>query len=86
MALGTLTRLSDRKVSVPQEISVVGFDDIAMAAMATPSLTTVALPKGESGRAAVDLLLALLDDEEPPVRRLSTELIVRGSTGPRTPD
>lgn len=85
MALGTLTRLSDRKVSVPQEISVVGFDDIAMAAMATPSLTTVALPKGESGRAAVDLLLALLNDEEPPVLRLPTELIVRGSTGPCRP-
>jgi DNA-binding LacI/PurR family transcriptional regulator len=85
MALGILTRLNDRKVSVPQDMSVIGFDDIAMAAMATPSLTTVALPKEEAGRVAVDLLLAVLAEEEAPTRRLPTQLIVRGSTGPRRP-
>lgn len=83
MAMGILTRFNDRKVRVPEEMSVIGFDDISMAAMATPSLTTVALPKEESGRVAVDLLLALLRDQEPPTHRLSTQLIVRGSTGPR---
>ncbi|MGH8889432.1 MAG: substrate-binding domain-containing protein [Acidothermaceae bacterium] len=43
----------------------------------------MALPKEESGRVAVDLLLALLRDQEPPTHRLPTQLIVRGSTGPR---
>lgn len=86
MALGALTRFADRKVRVPEAMSVIGFDDISMAAMATPTLTTVALPKEECGRVAVDLLGAHGRDQEPTTPRLPTQLIVRGSTGPRRRD
>lgn len=85
MAVGVLTRLADRGVAVPEEMSVLGFDDIAMAGMCTPPLTTIAMPKKKSGRAAVDLLLSLLAASDTDVegwRALPTQLIVRSSTAP----
>jgi DNA-binding LacI/PurR family transcriptional regulator len=88
MALGVISRLNDRSVAIPAEMSVVGFDDIAMAAMCTPSLTTVAMPTESAGRAGVDLLLQRLAPGEPGAavasaqRRLPAQLIVRGSTAP----
>jgi LacI family transcriptional regulator len=85
VALGLLHRFAARGVSVPGDLSVLGFDDIALAEMVHPALTTVALPKEQSGRAAVDLLLQLLEqpDRAGAVRReLPTQLLVRGSTGP----
>ncbi|MFI5932084.1 LacI family DNA-binding transcriptional regulator [Actinoplanes sp. NPDC051494] len=85
VALGLLHRFAARGVAVPARISVLGFDDIAFAAMSHPALTTVALPKELAGRAAVDLLLRLISDPGRPgvLRRdLPTQLMVRGSTGP----
>jgi DNA-binding LacI/PurR family transcriptional regulator len=84
MALGVLSRLADRGIGVPDEISVVGFDDIPMAGMATPHLTTVALPLEQSGRVAIELLLEQLahpgsDTHE---QGLPAQLIVRASTAP----
>ena len=85
VALGLLNRFAARGVAVPGELSVLGFDDIALSAMVHPSLTTVAQPKEQAGRAGVDLLLQLLEPPGRPgaVRReLPTHLVVRGSTGP----
>ena len=89
MALGVLSRLADRGVAVPAEVSVVGFDDIPMAAMCAPPLTTVAMPMELSGRAAVELLLERLAEQAAGStangrrqRVLSTQLIVRSSTAP----
>lgn len=84
VALGLLNRFTARGVRVPGDLSVLGFDDIALAAMVHPSLTTVALPKEQAGRAGVDLLLQLLEQpDRPAVRReLPVQLMVRGSTGP----
>jgi LacI family transcriptional regulator len=85
VALGLLNRCAARGISVPGDLSVLGFDDIALAAMVHPSLTTVALPKEQAGRAGVDLLLQLLEQPDRPgaIRReLPTQLMVRGSTGP----
>jgi LacI family transcriptional regulator len=86
MALGVLTRLADRHVAVPRDMSVVGFDNLLYAAVCAPPLTTVAAPLEASGRAAVDLLLARLAsaDEGPGglFRELSTNLIIRATTGP----
>ena len=85
VALGLLNRFTARGVAVPADISVLGFDDIALAAMVHPSLTTVALPKEQSGRAGVDLLLQLLAEPDRLTaarRELPTQLMVRGSTGP----
>jgi DNA-binding LacI/PurR family transcriptional regulator len=84
MAMGVLARLADRGVAVPGEVSVVGFDDIQMAALASPPLTTVSVPTAAAGRAAVDLLLGAIDGDRDGRRAhaLNTELLVRGSTGP----
>lgn len=86
MALGVMSRLADRGVSVPGEMSVVGFDDILMAGMATPPLTTVSMQNERAGRAAVDLLVNLLTvtgAEAGDLRReLECQLIVRASTCP----
>ena len=85
VALGLLHRFAARGVAVPGDVSVLGFDDIPLAAMVHPALTTVALPQGQAGQAGVDLLLHLLDrpDRSGGVRReLPTQLMVRESTGP----
>jgi len=84
MALGVLSRLSNRNIGVPDEISLVGFDDISMAGMATPPLTTVALPMEPAGRAAVELLLEQLSGAAvlPHEQVMGAQLIVRGSTAP----
>ena len=85
MALGVLARLGERGVGVPDEISVVGFDDIRMAAMASPPLTTVAAPAAEAGRAAIELALDPLPARDHGSRRaqtLPTRLRIRASSGP----
>jgi DNA-binding LacI/PurR family transcriptional regulator len=84
MALGLLGRLRDRGVDVPGDISVIGTDDIHMSAVSSPALTTVSLAKEQAGRAAVDLLLSLLEQPEGVRnmrRELPTQLLVRASTG-----
>jgi LacI family transcriptional regulator len=86
MALGVLSRLTDRHVSVPAEMSVVGFDNLLYAAVCAPPLTTVAMPLEAGGRAAVELLLgrvgAAEDSPARVCRELGTNLLVRASTGP----
>ena len=84
MALGVMSRLAARGIAVPGDISVLGFDDIPMAGMATPPLTTVGMQNKRVGRAAVDLLTDLLrvsgvaSGERR--RELDCQLIVRAST------
>ena len=85
MALGVLARLGERGLRVPEEISVVGFDDIRMAEMASPPLTTVAAPAAEAGRAAIELALDPLAARNHGGRRahtLLTRLRIRASSGP----
>jgi DNA-binding LacI/PurR family transcriptional regulator len=82
IALGVMARLGDRGVAVPDDVSVVGFDDIQMAAIASPPLTTVWAPTAAVGEAAVDLLLGPHAGNGRQVRELRTELRVRSSTGP----
>jgi DNA-binding LacI/PurR family transcriptional regulator len=85
IALGVLSRLAERGVAVPDELSVVGFDDIRMAAMASPPLTTVVAPVAEAGRAAIELALDPLVAVEHSGRRaqtLPTRLRIRASSGP----
>jgi LacI family transcriptional regulator len=63
----------------------VGIDDIPTSTMVEPGLTTLAVPKEESGRAAVDLLLTVMNDPQrrtPAVRVMPLELVVRRTTGP----
>jgi len=77
MALGVIAGLTARGISIPGDVSVVGFDDVPMAAMVAPPLTTIGMPTDEAGKAAVAML-----SEEPSRRELFGALVVRHSTGP----
>ncbi|HET9058996.1 MAG TPA: LacI family DNA-binding transcriptional regulator [Acidimicrobiales bacterium] len=85
IALGVLAGLRQTGVEVPGQISVVGVDDIMMAAMSTPALSTVSVAKDEAGAAAVELLLEVLEGERRgPARtlRCPPTFVRRQSTGP----
>jgi len=83
MALGLMYAIKDAGLRVGEDISVVGFDDIKMASSVYPALTTVRQPIAEMGKAAIELLVTLLQGGKPLSlqRELATELIVRDSTG-----
>jgi LacI family transcriptional regulator len=86
VALGALSGLNEHGVSVPDEISVTGFDDIPFARYTTPPLTTVSVPRNELGRQAWRRLWSLLRGEaaEHSVE-FRPRLEVRRSTGPVRP-
>jgi DNA-binding LacI/PurR family transcriptional regulator len=82
-ALGVISRLRERGVAVPDDMSVTGFDDITMARHLTPPLTTVVSPKTQLGHQAWEMMRAALKDEpvtSPPL--IPAELVIRESTGP----
>ena len=88
MAIGAMRALRELGQRVPQDVSVVGFDDIDLAPHVDPPLTTVHQPIRRKGEEAVRLLLTVVerrDHARPEHRRLETRLIVRGSTGPVPP-
>jgi DNA-binding LacI/PurR family transcriptional regulator len=85
MAIGAMRGLRDRRLSVPGDVSVVGFDDIDLAPHVDPALTTVHQPIRRKGEEAVRLLLSVVERRDHATsehRRLETRLIVRASTGP----
>jgi len=84
-AIGAIRALKDAGLSVPGDVSVVGFDDIQSAAYSTPSLTTVRQPLTEMGRRGAQVLLERIADREkefPAEIVMNPELVVRESTGP----
>jgi DNA-binding LacI/PurR family transcriptional regulator len=85
MAMGVITGARERGCSIPTDVSVAGMDDIELAAVTSPPLTTIRVRKEEMGRRAAQLLLHLIHGEalESPVEVLANELIVRGTTGGR---
>ena len=84
MAVAVLQEARARGIRVPEDLSVVGFDDTMVAQIAVPALTTVHQPLEEVGRMAVNLLARIMD--EPPAHpirlEVGTRLVVRDSTGP----
>jgi DNA-binding LacI/PurR family transcriptional regulator len=84
MALGAYQALSERELSVPDDFSVVGFDDLPESRWATPALTTVRQPLSEMAATALRLLVRMMAGEQPEGTRteLSTRLVERASTGP----
>lgn len=83
VALGVLQALTLAGIRVPDDIAIVGYDDIDFAASAAIPLTSVRQPRAEMGKVATDLLLAAIDDPDARVRDivLEPELVVRRSTG-----
>ncbi|ROP64814.1 LacI family transcriptional regulator [Curtobacterium sp. PhB130] len=82
-AIGVLHAAAALGLRVPEDLSVIGFDDVPQASTTTPPLTTVAQPLADLGAAAVEMLLTMLRGEPSPEHvRLSTSLRVRQSTGP----
>ncbi|KAA0073855.1 substrate-binding domain-containing protein [Tardiphaga sp. P9-11] len=83
LAAGTMMECAARGLSVPRDISVVGYGDLDIAAAMNPAITTVRTPAHEMGRLAASTLLTTLAGEDGLKHiELTTELIVRGSTGP----
>lgn len=85
MALGFLHACREAGIRTPEDISVVGFDDIPEAAHFAPPLTTVRQDFAEIGRRAMAMLLALIGGGEGELTRVMPELVVRGSTASASP-
>jgi LacI family transcriptional regulator len=88
MAIGVIRELISLGVRVPQDISVVGFDNIFAAELVTPALTTVASPRRMQGMTAVRNLLAIIGGARPRATEpvlLPIRLVVRESTARRAP-
>lgn len=81
LAVGAMRALGEAGVSVPQDVSMVGFDDVDYAAVAHPPLTTVHVPRFDIGRLAVRKLVSLVEEPSPytSVTHLSTALVERES-------
>ncbi len=85
MAVGVLSYLCSRGIRVPEELSVMGYDNIALSAYTCPPLTTMATPIREVGQCLCELLLGRIAGQLPPEPQrvvIRSELLVRGSTGP----
>lgn len=80
LALGALQRLHEHGVSVPNGVSVAGYDDIPVAAMTAPSLSTVRLPLRDMGRLGFQAALRSLNGEKLKPQILPTEVVLRDST------
>jgi len=84
LAIGAMQAVLARGLRVPEDVSIVGFDDTAECELVTPALTTVRQPLAEMGRMGVSLLMRLLENRsfEALHVELATALIVRASTAP----
>jgi DNA-binding LacI/PurR family transcriptional regulator len=83
VALGAIQAIQEAGLRVPEDISVIGFDDLPMAKNSEPSLTTINQPIAQKGETATSLLLDLIEGavESPAHVTLSARLVVRDSCG-----
>jgi len=84
MAMGVMDAVRNRGLRVPDDVSIVGFDNIPQTSVMRPALTTVGQPLEKMGRVATQMLLDMLDHPEKEANRmeLPTELIIRDSCQP----
>jgi len=85
-----ITAAREAGLSIPQDLAIVGFDDIAFAQFVHPALTTIAQPVHRLGRGAVEMVLALLSDDDRSEQTVSDaqvrgRLVVRASSGQSQP-
>lgn len=83
-AFGAMDAARECGLRIPDDISIIGFDDIPQASLVYPKLTTVRQPLEQMGRVAVKLLLERIEDQNRPPQRvtLATQLVIRDSCGP----
>jgi len=81
MALATISTLQTLGKNVPEDIAVVGYDDISLATYSNPPLTTVRQNIHWAGKVLVDSVLGLINGEQVPDTMLATELVIRKSSG-----
>lgn len=82
LAIGALRAAREMDLAVPDDVSITGFDDIEIAMLAEPALTTVHVPHREMGRRAATMLIAMLRDNERPASvKLPTDIRLRRSLG-----
>jgi LacI family transcriptional regulator len=85
MAIGILRRLAAEGIRIPDDISVIGFDDIQLASYVFPALTSIRMSRNDLARGAFAVLRAYIEHPEGPIRqgvRIPTRLVVRESSGP----
>lgn len=83
LAYGAIQAMNEKGLHVPGDVEVVGFDDVEIATLCRPALTTVAQPKYQLGLQAGQMLLQLMADKVPTREVLKPHLVVRESTKPR---
>jgi len=83
-AFGAMDAARECGLSIPDDISIIGFDDIPQASFVYPKLTTVRQPLEQMGQIAVKMLLEQIEDQSRPPQRvaLATQLVIRDSCGP----
>ena len=82
LAQGALLAAQRLKIKVPQQLAIVGFNDLTGSDLIGPGLTTIRTPRAEIGQAAAHMLLALMREEDGPTPSVDVgyELMIRGST------
>ncbi|MFB5662338.1 LacI family DNA-binding transcriptional regulator [Alteribacillus sp. HJP-4] len=82
MAIGALRALKEADIRVPEDLAIIGFDDVEMAAFSNPPLTTIRIPTEEMGKAGVRLLVERLNGRTLPLKvTVPTQLVIRESCG-----
>jgi len=86
VAIGVLRAAREHGLRIPEDLAIVGFDDIPMAVSVNPPLTTIRLPVYGIGWAAADLLISMITNGQNRDTNilLDTELIIHGSCGAKT--
>ena len=82
VAIGVLRALNEHNVRVPEDVSLIGFDDVEFSKFTNPPLTTMKQERGAMGRGAVQRLIDLIEGREVSPLTLPTRLVIRQSTGP----
>ena len=83
MAIGVMRYLRRRGIKIPEEISIIGFNDIPMASFTDPLLTTMAQPSIKMGATAVEIILRAISGQEVPEKKkiLKAQLVIRVERG-----
>lgn len=86
LSIGALSALADQALRVPQDVGIIGFNDMEMADWASINLTTIRQPMAEIIAASIELVVAALDDEDlaPVARLFDCTVVERGTLKPRT--